>query len=120
MVNDKEKLRVQYCFLSKIGESPLRKKKLRCYLFDISLMGAGLITDEALERGRIIFLRINRRALDIKKDMSVVGKVVRANPYSNKYLTGVEFIKITNKDKSDIEKFVSSYIYKRKHRFYFQ
>ena len=113
MASQKENLKIKYCFLSDIKDSPLRKKKLTCYLFDISLEGIGYLSDTVIKEGSIIFAKINHKALHIKKDIDTIGKVAHITCYGDKYIIGVKFLKISSKDKKSIEKFISGYIYKR-------
>jgi len=120
MTTQKEDLKIKYCFLKDIKDSPLGKKKLTCYLFDISPKGLGLLMDTVILEGSIIFVKINHKALHIKKDIDAVGKVVRLLPYGDKFIIGVEFLNIKNQDRKRIEKFVSSYIYRRTSRHSYQ
>jgi len=117
MAEQKEDLKVWYCFLSSAKESPLRKKKYFCYLFDISLKGVGLLSDSVFNIGSIIYMRINHRALSLKKDLVSKGRVVRICPYGNKFIIGVEFIDISQANKKIIGDFISHYLYERKKRF---
>ena len=117
MAKQKENLKVQYCFLSDVNDPHIRKKKYNCYLFDISLKGVGLLTDYVFNLGSIIYIRINRKALNTKKDLEVVGRVVHTSPYGNKFIMGIEFVNISNRNKNALEDFISGYLYERSHRF---